>query len=142
VAASLNNLAGVRDTQGRGAAAARLYAAALRIRRDVLPPGDARIATGAMNTGAAWLEAGRADAAEPLLHEALATLRDAFEAEPDHPDLRNAASWLTLCLVVRAAAGQDAARREAEARALADDFGLDWAEEQAKARRYPHPPAG
>ena len=75
----------VRRTQGRGAAAARLYAASLSINREVLPPGDARIATGAMNTGAAWLEAGRADAAEPLLQEALETLRAAFEAEPDHP---------------------------------------------------------
>ncbi|WP_101069249.1 tetratricopeptide repeat protein [Roseovarius salinarum] len=142
VAASLNNLAGVRHTQGRGAAAARLYEASLRINRQVLPPGDARIAFGAMNTGSKWLEAGRADRAEPLLREALEKLRAAFVAEPDHPDLRNAASWLISYLLVRAAAGADAERREAEARALADEFGLDWAERQATARQYIHPPAG
>ena len=142
VAASLNNLAGVRQTQGRGAAAARLYAASLTIKRKALPPGDARIATAAMNTGAAWLRDGRADAAEPLLREALEPLRDAFEAEPDHPDLRTAAGWLTRCLLVRAAAGQDTARHEAEARALADEFGLDWATMQAEAGHYSHPPPG
>ena len=63
-------------------------------------------------------------------------------AEPDHPQLRTAAGWLTLCLLVRATAGQDAARREAEARKLCCDFGLDWAERQAKARHYPPSPGG
>lgn len=142
VAASLNNLGAMRHTQGRGAAAARLFEAALRIRRDVLPAGDARIATVAMNTGGMWLEASRADAAEALLQEALAIRRAAFVAEPDHPELREAAGWLTRCLLVRAAAGQDAARRAAEARALADEFRLDWAAAQAMARQYPQPPAG
>lgn len=142
VAASLNNLGTVRRTQGRGAAAARLYAASLTIKREALPGKDARVATGALNTGAMWLEAGRADAAEELLQEAVETLRRAFVAEPEHPELRTAASWLMSCLLVRAAAGQDTARRESAARALADDFGLDWADEQAKARRYPQPPAG
>jgi hypothetical protein len=69
-------------------------------------------------------------------------LRAAFVAEPDHPNLRLAAFWLISCLLVRAAAGQDAAHREAAARKLCDDFGLDWAEEQATARRYINPPAG
>jgi tetratricopeptide (TPR) repeat protein len=142
VAASLTTLGALRRTQGRGAAAARLSAAALRIYRTVLPPGDARIAPAAMNTGGMLLEAGRADAAEALLQEALAIRRENFEAEPDHPELRLAAGWLTLCLLVRAAAGQDTARREAAARELAADFGLDWAERQARARQYPHPPAG
>jgi hypothetical protein len=142
VAASLNNLGAMRRMQGRGAAAARLFAASLRINRQVLPPGDARIAFGALNTGGTWLEAGRADRAEPLLQEALEIRRAAFVSEPDHPQLRNAAAWLTLCLLVRAAAGAEAARREAEARKLCDEFGLDWAEEQATARHYPQPPAG
>ncbi|WP_179141888.1 tetratricopeptide repeat protein [Salibaculum halophilum] len=142
VAASLNNLGALRRTQGRGGAAARLYAAALAIDRKTLPTGDTRIAIGAMNTGAEWLRAGRADAAEALLQEAVDIRRRAFEAEPDHPDLRTSAGWLISCLLVRAAAGQDTTRCQKEARALADEFGLDWAERQATARHYPQPPAG
>ena len=41
-------------------------------------------------------------------------------------------------LLVRAAAGEEAAAREAEARRLCEEFGFDWAERQATARRYPY----
>ena len=140
VAASLNNLGAIRRTQGRGAAAARLVAASLSINRDVLPEGDARIAYWGDECGASWLEAGRADLAEPRLREALEIRRAAYVAEPEHPDLRDAAGWLISCLLVRAAAGEDAAANEAEARRLCDEFGLDWAERQAKARQYPTRP--
>ena len=144
VASSLNTLGVIRRTQGRGAAAARLYAAsrAIWIRPDVLPEGDARRAYGPLNSGSNLLEAGRADEAEPLFREALGIWRAAYVAEPEHPELGLAAGWLTLCLLVRAAAGEDAAAREAEARRLADEFGLDWAEMQATARQYPYTPAG
>lgn len=62
-------------------------------------------------------------------------------AEPEHPELRTAAGWLTLCLLVRAPAGEGAAARNAEARRLCDEFGFDWAERQATARHYPITPA-
>ena len=108
----------------------------------MLPEGDARLAYGAMNVGASWLEAGRADLAEPRLREALEIWRAAYVAEPEHEDLRDAAGWLTCCLLVRAAAGEEAAARKAEARRLCEEFGLDWAETQATARQYPYTPPG
>lgn len=44
LAQTVNNLGAVRFAQGRGAAAARLANASLMIFREVLPPGDARLA--------------------------------------------------------------------------------------------------
>lgn len=140
VANSLNNLGTVRREQGRGAAAARLVGASLSIWRTVLPEDDTRLATGALNTGANWLEAGRADLAEPLLAEALEIRRAAYVEEPQHPELRTAAGWLISCLLVRAAAGENAGLREMQARQLAEEFGFDWAERQAKARDYDYTP--
>ena len=87
----------------------------------MLPEGDARIAYGAMNVGSNWLEAGRADLAEPRLREALEIRRAAYVAEPEHPELRTAAGWLISCLLVRAAAGEEAEANEAEARRLCDE---------------------
>jgi hypothetical protein len=119
---------------------ARLFDASLAIRRAVLPEGDTRLATGAMNVGSNWLEAGRADLAEPLLAEALEIRRAAFVEEPQHPELRLAAGWLIRCLLVRAAAGENAGLREMQARQLAEEFGFDWETEQAKARNYDYTP--
>ena len=140
VALSLNNLANARDLQGLRAAAARLMQISLAIRRQVLPSGDARLAYGLMNTGSYLLEAGGAATAEPLLQEALAVRRAAYVAEPQHPDLLVTAGWLISCLLVLAAAGEDAGRRRVEARALADEFGFDWAECEAKAAQYSYDP--
>lgn len=142
VAAALNNLGTARSAQGRGAAAARLYGAALRIWRVVLSAGDARLAYGAMNTGAMWLKAGEADRAEPLLAEALAIWEAAYADQPDHAERRLAADWLATCLLVRARAGEDRARREARARDLCGRYGLDLAQMQADARRLPCAPGG
>ena len=132
VARSLNNLAGVRDRMGQGAAALRLLRASLNIRRRVLPPGDARLGTALMNTGALWLKAGRADAAEPLLAEALA-LHEAVYARVDHPERRAAAGWLITCLLVRAERGENRGARQAEAKVLCGRYGFEFAERQAEA---------
>ena len=102
LAATLNNLSAERNLQGPGAAAARLFVISLRILRAVLPSGDARIAYGALNTGAAWLQSGAAGTAEPLLREALEIREAVFAAQPQHPDRRAAAQWLIACLLVRA----------------------------------------
>jgi tetratricopeptide (TPR) repeat protein len=140
VARALNNLAGVRDLQGRGAAAARLYAASLKIWRAILPPGDARLAYGALNTGAMMLESGVADRAEPLLREALEIREAAFAAQPQHPDRRLAADWLISCLLRRAQAGENRGLREMQARQLCDRYGFDFDERQKFAARYPYTP--
>lgn len=139
VAKALNNIESVRFAQGRTAAAARLASASLTILRNVLPPGDARLATGAMNTGATWLKSGRPDLAEPLLREALEILGAAFAAQPQHPDRLDAAGWLIACLLVRARAGVNRGAREAEAKMLCARYGFDFAERQANARQYPDP---
>ena len=140
VAFSLNNLGGARKLQGRAAAAVRLFEISLKILRAVLPEGDTRLATAAMNVGSNWLEAGRADLAEPLLAEALEIRRAAFVEEPQHPELRLAADWLIRCLLVRAAAGENVGLREMQARQLAEEFGIDWAERQAEARQLNYTP--
>lgn len=139
VAQALNNLGTVRSQQGRSAAAARLYGASLTIFRKVLPPGDARLATGAMNTGATWLKSGRPDRGEDLLNEALKIWEAVFAAQPQHPDRRNAAGWLIACLLVRAHAGVNRGLREAEAKTLCARYGFDFAKRQAIARQYPDP---
>ena len=140
VAQTLNNLGAVRDEQGRAAAAARLFGASLTIRRAVLPPGDARLGYGLVNTGAGWLRAGRADLAEPLLREALELWQGVFAKQPQHPDTRGAADWLISCLLRRAAAGENWGLREMEARQLCDRYGFDLEVEKVKAMQYPYTP--
>jgi len=140
VARALNNLGAVRDAQGRRAAAARLYGASVRIVRAVLPPGDVQLGYGLLNTGAAWLEAGRADLAEPRLQEALDLWQLVYAGQPQHPATRAAAGWLISCLLRRAAAADNRGRREMEARQLSDRYGFDFAERRAEAMRYPYDP--
>jgi tetratricopeptide (TPR) repeat protein len=140
VALSLSGLGSVRRAQGRGAAAARLSAAALRRYRRTLPPGDARLAAPTINTGSNWLEAGAADRAEPLLREALGILETVLADQPMHAQRRSAAGWLIACLLVRAGAGEDQRGREAEARALCKRYGFDVAKAKAIARRFPYTP--
>ncbi|WP_299861223.1 toll/interleukin-1 receptor domain-containing protein [uncultured Hoeflea sp.] len=139
-AQALNNLAGVRDLQGRTAAAARLSQAALVIRREVLDPGDARLGYSLVNTGSYWLQSGSANRAEALLREALELRRTVFAAQPQHPETRNAASWLISCLLVLARAGDDPDARQAGARALCAQYSFDFAEREESARQYPLAP--
>lgn len=140
VASSLNNLAKARALQGRGAAAMRLASASLRIWRNVLPEGDARIAYGVMNKGAFLVQDGRADEAEPLLTEALDIRRAVYVSEPQHSDLYVTADWLISCLLVRAAAGENRGKREMQARQLAEEFGFDWKQCVEKAKQYSYRP--
>lgn len=140
VAVALNNLGAARRAQGRGAAAARLAKAALSIFRQVLAPDDVRLAVGAMNTGSMWLEAGAADRAEALLREALEIRETVLADHPGHPERRNAAGGLIVCLLTRARAGENRRRREAEACSLCTRYGFDFEERQARARRIPYTP--
>ncbi len=140
VAQTLNNLGAVRSAQGRGAAAARLYGASLRIFRAVLPPRDARLGYGLLNTGSTWLKAGRADTAEPLLREALALWQGVYAGQPQHRNTRNAASWLVSCLLRRAAAGENRGLREMQARQLCDRYGFDFEECKVIAMQFPYAP--
>ena len=140
MALTLNNLGTVRDAQGRGAAAARLYAASLAIRRAILAPDDARLAYGAMNTGAAMLESGGADRAEALLREALEIREKVLAAQPRHPNRLLAAGWLISCLLVRARAGENRGLREMQARLLCDRYGFDFDDQQRQVPQYPYTP--
>jgi len=138
VAGALNNLAAVRSAQGRRVIAAGLYARSLAIRRQVLPAGDARLGYGLMNLGAARLRLGRANAAEPLLRQALALWETVHADRPHHEDRRIAADWLVSCLLVLArverAKAQIQARR-AEAQAICDAYGFDFTKEIAYAQQ-------
>lgn len=139
VAQVLNNLSVLRDLEGRQAEAAELAEEALRIRRAVLPEGDARLGYALMNAARSALKAGAAGRAEALLDEALA-LREAVHADrPTHPDRRNAAAGSISALLVNARRGVGEGERIARAQALAAQYGFDWAEREAKAAQYPDP---
>jgi len=118
-----NQLGYLKDQQGQGIAAAEAYEKATDIWRGTAP-GDARLATSAMNVGAAYLQAGAAMRGEQLLREALEIEREAFQNDLGNPKLRATAQWLTACLLVLARSGD--ATRAAEARAFVDEFGFDW----------------
>ncbi|MEQ8480493.1 MAG: tetratricopeptide repeat protein [Hoeflea sp.] len=139
-ARALNNLANVRSQQGRTLAAARLSAVALAIRRQVLDPGDARLGFSLLSTGAYWLKSGSAASAEPLLRETLEIRKTVFAAQPQHPETRNAADWLILCLLTLARAGDRPDARQAEARALCERYGFDFAEQEEMAKQFPLQP--
>ena len=140
VAKALNNLGAMREAQGRGAAAARLFAMSLKMWRAVLPPGDARLTTGLQNTGAMWGKTGRMDMAEHLLREALEVRQEAYAGQPQHPDTREAAEGLILCLLRRAAAGENRGLREMEARQLCERYGFEFEGMKVSAMRYPYVP--
>lgn len=124
VAVRLSNLAQVREALGQRALALALAGRALRLWRSNLPPGDPRVARSLSNLGSCLLEYGAADLAEPLLAEALEINRAAYGRE-DHPEVVITASWLARCLMVRAAAGEDPAGREARTREVAARHGFD-----------------
>ncbi len=139
----LNNLAPVRDALGQRAAGLRLMEYSLAIRRRILPPGDARLGSALMNTGAAALLSGAADRAEPLLDQALALRAQAVYVEaPRHPEIVGAAGWLVACLLVQARAGEDRTGREARAKALCAEYGFVWDQMVSTARQYPYAPGG
>lgn len=140
VARALNNLGLVRVAQGRGRAAARLVGAALTISRAVLQPGDERLAYSVMNSGSAWLRAGAAGIAEPLLREALETREAVFAAQPQHPERRATAEWLIVCLLTRARARVNRGAREAEAKRLCAQYGFDLEERRRNALQFPAAP--
>jgi tetratricopeptide (TPR) repeat protein len=142
VAEALNNLGAARDLQGRGRAAARLQGVSLKIRRAILPTGDARLGFATMNVGSMWLQNGDAMLAEPLLKEALEISEAAFDAQPQHPRRRDAAEWLILCLLVlaRARGGVNRGAYEARAKMLCNRYGFDYEQEVIMARQYPDAP--
>ncbi|WP_394688579.1 tetratricopeptide repeat protein [Hoeflea sp.] len=139
-AVALNNLAGVRNQQGRTPAAARLSAMALAIKRQVLDPGDASLGFSLLNTGSYWLKSGAAARAEPLLREALELRQTVFAAQLQHPETHNAADWLISCLLTLARVGDRPGERQAEARALCDQYGYDFAEREERAKQFPLQP--
>ena len=144
VAQSLSNVA--RDHEGLDELekALRLSQLALRIhRRRVakgdMPPQDHKLGFTLHNTGSFHLRHGQADAARPLLTEALDLRRNAYrrdEGRDHHPYVKKTASWLVSCHLVLA---QRDPGHEAEARQIAEAFGLDWEEAQAKAAQHPGP---
>ncbi len=140
VAHALNNLGAVREEQGRLAAATRLCVASLAIRRKVLPRGDTRLGNTLMNTGAQWLQTGRADLAEPLLDEAVQIEGAAYDKYTEHPEGKRTASWLISCLLTRARAGENTGAREARAMQLCKEFGFDFEERQQHALQFPYTP--
>jgi tetratricopeptide (TPR) repeat protein len=140
MALALNNLAGVRDAQGRGAAAARLYGISLKIQRAVLPPRDARLGYGLLNAGSTLLQAGQADLAESPLRDALDLWEEHYAAQAQHSERRGAADWLIVCLLRRAAAGENRGEREEQARQLCDRYGYSFADRTRHAMQYPYTP--
>lgn len=135
VAQVLNNLGLVHDQMGDPGTAATCYAQSLEIFREVLPPGDARLAYGCLNVGALRLKAGQARQAEDLLREAY----DLWNAllPPDHPDLRNAADWLTTCYLTLARQPGAKGLYEVKAKPICARHGLDLATQQADADKLP-----
>lgn len=127
LATHLNNLGKTYHDQDRLRRARCFAAAALRIYRDALPPGDHRLAFPLHNLGAYHLLAGDAAAALPLLRKALDLGEDAFADRPAHPHRVGTAGWLARCLF---ALGEDA-----EAEALCARYALDPAERRALARK-------
>jgi tetratricopeptide (TPR) repeat protein len=136
----LNNLGAVRESLGQSAAALRLYDHSLAIRRAVLPEGDARLGYALNNVGAMALKSGAADRAEPLLEEALALRQAVYLEAPRHPEIVGAADWLVSCYLTRARVGENAGLRQAKAKRLCEEFGFDFAERVADAKRFPYTP--
>jgi tetratricopeptide (TPR) repeat protein len=125
LAAQLNNMAHTFAMQGRPGRAICFSAAALRVRRATLPPGDYRLARILNNLGSYHLNAGDPARARPHLSEALALLESAFPGNPPHPDRVMTADWLATCLF--------ALNQDAEAETLCARYALDPARERADA---------
>jgi tetratricopeptide (TPR) repeat protein len=135
VAGSLANLAWSLRALGDLAQARALSLQALAIRRKLLPSGDARLGTSLTNAGSFHLWLGEAGAALPLLTEALALRRAAYERD-DHPNVKGTAGWLVCCHLVLARRDPACA---VEAQRIAAEFDLDWEAHQRTAALYPGP---
>ncbi len=129
VARDLNNLSTLRAAQGRRAAGIRLARMTLHIRREVLAPGDTRLADSLHNLAAGLLETSDCREAEPLLDEALAIREGAFAAYPRHPDLVDTATGLATAALMRG----DRGKAEAIAARYPDDLDLGKLERDALA---------
>ena len=130
LAIPLNNLADSYALLGRPRRALCFAAAALRVWRDTLPPGDHRIAFSLNNLGAMRLEARAPAQAAPLLREALEIREAAFPDRPGKPPHSHrvaTAQWLAACLFALDPP------QTAEAEALCARYGLDPAERRARA---------
>jgi tetratricopeptide (TPR) repeat protein len=126
----LNNLGTLRDAQGRRAAAIRLGRMTLKIRREVLAPGDPLLAASLHNLAARLLQTLDWRDAEPLLGEALAICEDAFAAYPRHPDRVDTAKFLATAALMRG----DRVKAEAIIERYPDDLDLGKLERVALAR--------
>ncbi len=140
-ARALNNIGTVRYALGQGAAALRLCEFSLTIWRQVLPAGDARLGYGLMNTGSMALTSGAAERAEPLLSEALHLWRSVYIDGHKPGEFVATADWLVSGLLTRARVGEDAAVRQAQARALCDEFGFDYDREVEQAKEFSYTPS-
>ncbi len=85
LAQSLNNLAGLYNSQGKYAEAEPLYRRALAIAEATLGPEHPNVAPGINNLGALYLAQGKYAEAEPLFQRSLAIWEKALG--PEHPDV-------------------------------------------------------
>ncbi|MBF9034697.1 tetratricopeptide repeat protein [Rhodobacterales bacterium HKCCE2091] len=125
-----NQLSYLRRLKGDAKASAEAAERALDLSR----AGGAHrgeIAAVAMNVGAVWLKAGKADKAEELLREAYEIRAEIHADTPGHSKRQNAAGWYASCLIVL--------EKTPEARQIVDIEGLDWAERVRIAAQYPRP---
>jgi tetratricopeptide (TPR) repeat protein len=129
-ARNLSNLANTYDALGDRRRARRIAALALATRREVLAPGDPRLATSLSNLGAIHLKDCAPDRALPLLEEAWEIAEAAFAAIPRHPLRITTADWLATCRL--ALPEPD----EAGARALCTQYGFNFDQHARDAARY------
>ncbi|MEE8176619.1 MAG: tetratricopeptide repeat protein, partial [Acidobacteriota bacterium] len=85
LAQSLNNLAGLYNSQGKYAEAEPLYRRALAIAEAILGPEHPNVAPGINNLGALYLAQGKYAEAEPLFQRSQAIWEKALG--PEHPDV-------------------------------------------------------
>ncbi len=128
----------LRQLQGRQRLQWQASSRALEITRALDDPDQTVLATYATNVGSTALELGRANDARGPLKEAYDLAREVYFDLPDHSHYVGCCKKLTLCLLVLARKGGRGARREAEA--LAARHGLDLAEMEAVAERFPLEP--
>ncbi len=108
LATSLNNLAGLYDTQGKCEEAEPLFKRSLAIRENALGPDHPDVALSLNNLAGLYRTQGKYDQAEPLYRRSLPIFEKALG--PDHPNVATALENYALLL--------QATKREAEARRL------------------------
>ena len=128
----------LRRVQGRKILERKAYLRAREIGRELDAPDPAILAMQAMNSGVVLLELGWPEDGRTELLEAYELAREIFATHQDHPFYVATRRWLTACLLVLARKGDSEARREAEA--LCARHGLELAELEAGATRFPLEP--